>query len=122
MTARANFVAIDLGAASGRVFVGEWDGGRFHLEQLHRFSNSAVRAKDHLYWDVLRLWSEIKIGLQTYKRKFQDAPVSVGVDAWGVDFALLSSSGCLMGNPYSYRDARTNGIPAAVFAKVPEFK
>jgi rhamnulokinase len=122
MTARANFVAVDLGAASGRVFVGEWDGQKFHLEQLHRFSNSSVRAKEHLYWDVLRLWSEIKIGLHAYKRKFQAAPVSVGVDAWGVDFALLDSSGHLIGNPYSYRDARTNGVPAAVFAKIPEFE
>jgi rhamnulokinase len=122
MTARANFVAIDLGAASGRVFASEWDGRKFHLEQLHRFSNSSVRAKDHLYWDVLRLWSEIKTGLHAYKRKFPAAPVSVGVDAWGVDFALLDSAGHLVGNPYSYRDARTNGVPAAVFAKMPEFE
>jgi rhamnulokinase len=120
MTARANFVAVDLGAASGRVFVGEWDGRKFYLEELHRFSNSSVRAKDHLYWDVLRLWSEIKAGLLAYKRKFPVGPVSVGVDAWGVDFALLDSSGHLIGNPYSYRDGRTNGVPAAVFAKIPE--
>lgn len=122
MTARANFVAVDLGAASGRVFAAEWDGRKFHLEQLHRFSNSSVRAKDHLYWDVLRLWSEIKTGLHAYKRKFQAAPVSLGVDAWGVDFALLDSAECLIANPYSYRDARTNGVPAAVFARIPEFE
>lgn len=122
MNARANFVAIDLGAASGRVFAGEWDGRKFHLEQLHRFSNSAIRAKDHLYWDVLRLWSEIKIGLHTYTRKFSSSPVSVGVDAWGVDFALLDASGGLIGNPYSYRDARTNGVPGAVFEKIREFE
>ena len=122
MSARANFLAVDLGAASGRVFVGGWDGRKFHLEQLHRFSNASVRAKEHLYWDVLRLWSEIKTGLQAYKRKFHDEAVSVGVDAWGVDFALLDSCGHLVGNPYSYRDARTNGVPAVVFAKVPEFE
>jgi rhamnulokinase len=120
MMGRANFVAIDLGAASGRVFVSEWDGQKFHLGQLHRFSNSAVRANDHLYWDVLRLWSEIKIGLHAYKRKCQAPAVSVGVDAWGVDFVLLDSSGHLIGNPHSYRDSRTNGAPAAVFAKIPE--
>jgi len=122
MSGGANFVAVDLGAASGRVFVSEWDGGKFHLEQLHRFSNSSVRAKDHLYWDVLRLWSEIKIGLRAYKQKFQQPALSVGVDAWGVDFALLDSAGHLVGNPCSYRDPRTSGVPAAVFAKIPEFE
>jgi len=114
------FVAVDLGASSGRVMVGAWDGRRFALEELHRFANGGVAVRGSVEWDVLRLWQEIQTGLMKYKARFGDAPAGIAVDAWGVDFALLDRGGRLVGNPTCYRDPRTNGVPAKVFAKVSE--
>jgi rhamnulokinase len=114
MTQTATFLAIDLGAASGRVMLGRWDGQRFELEELHRFGNGPVQVIGHMHWDVLRLWSEIKAGIRKYAAQY-DAPLDgIGVDAWGVDFALLDSQGRLLGNPYHYRDRRTDGMPEVV--------
>ena len=113
--ATENYLAFDLGAGSGRAILGRLDGNRLSLEELHRFSNNGVRVLDHLHWDALRLFSEMKTGLAKaapYK------PVSLGVDTWGVDFALLDNSGALVGNPYCYRDARTNGVMRQVFTEV----
>ena len=114
-----NFIAVDLGASNGRVLVGRWDGTRFHLQELHRFPNGPVHVLDHIYTDVLRLWSEIKTGLAKYAAQFDEPPVSLGIDTWGVDFALLDRQGHLLGNPYHYRDARTDGMPARAFERVP---
>ena len=114
------FVAVDLGASSGRVMAGAWDGRRFALEELHRFANGGVTVRGSVEWDVLRLWQEIQTGLMKYKARFGDAPAGIAVDAWGVDFALLDRGGRLVGNPACYRDPRTNGMPAKVFAKVSE--
>ena len=83
------FVAVDLGASSGRLMVGAWDGRRFALEELHRFANGGVNVRGSVEWDVLRLWSEIQTGLTKYKARFGDAPAGIAVDAWGVDFGLL---------------------------------
>ena len=110
-----NYLAFDLGAGSGRAILGRFDGDRLLLEELHRFSNNAVRLLDHLYWDALRLFSEMKIGLA---KAAPHKPVSLGVDTWGVDFALLDNSGALVGNPFCYRDSRTNGVMEQVFAEV----
>jgi sugar (pentulose or hexulose) kinase len=107
----ANFVAIDLGASNGRVFNASWNGKTFNLRELHRFANSSVDVLGRLHWDVLRLWSEIKNGLSSYSREYQSIPAGIGVDAWGVDFALLDAEGSLLGNPHTYRDRRTEGIP-----------
>jgi rhamnulokinase len=118
MTHSVHFVAADLGASSGRLMVGAWNGRRFSLEELHRFPNAGVRMGDGLHWDVLRLWSEIQLGLQKYRARFEAAPAAVGVDAWGVDFALLDPRGRLLGNPSHYRDARTDGMTERVFQRV----
>jgi rhamnulokinase len=120
MKSTRNFLAIDLGASNGRVFNGSWDGKRFKLHELHRFDNHSVNVFGHLHWDVLRIWSEIKNGLSCYARHYNSLPAGIGVDAWGVDFALLDPAGHLLGNPYTYRDRRTEGIAAVAFAKVPE--
>lgn len=114
------FVAVDLGASSGRVVAGLWDGRRFSLEELHRFGNGGVSVRGSVDWDVLRIWSEIQSGLMKYKARFGDSPAGIGVDAWGVDFGLLDKRGRLLGNPSCYRDPRTNGIPEKVFARVSE--
>jgi len=119
MTAATNFLAVDLGASSGRVMLGRWDGVRFDIQELHRFPNQPVTIHSHIHWDVLRLWHEIKAGMARYAARF-DAPLAgIGVDTWGVDFALLDRAGRLLGNPYTYRDTRTDGILARVFARVP---
>lgn len=114
------FVAVDLGASGGRVMVGAWDGRGFALEELHRFANGGVTVRGAVEWDVLRLWQEIQTGLRMFRAKFGGAPAGIAVDAWGVDFGLLDKAGRLVGNPTCYRDPRTNGIPAKVFAKVDE--
>jgi len=113
------YLGIDLGAESGRVMAGVWDGKTMQLEELHRFANGGVPLADTLRWNTLGLWSEIQTGLAVAGKKFGKAIVSVGVDAWGVDFALLSKSGELLGLPFHYRDARTRGILPRTFARVP---
>lgn len=110
----ANFLAVDLGAASGRVLLSRWDGERFVLEELHRFVNAPVRVLNSLHWDVLRLWEEIQTGLARYAALHSEPLHGIGVDTWGVDYALLDRRGRLLGTPYHYRDARTNGMVSAV--------
>jgi len=105
-----NFLAIDLGASSGRVILGRWDGQCFDLRELHRFPNGPVQVGAHLHWDVLRLWQEITTGIARYAAQ-DDAPLAgIGIDTWAVDFALLDGAGRLLGNPYHYRDRRTVGM------------
>ncbi|MBI4788766.1 MAG: rhamnulokinase, partial [Chloroflexi bacterium] len=84
-----NFLAIDLGASSGRTMVGSWDGARLELRELHRFANGAVNVLGHLHWDALQLWTEIKNGLARYAADDAAPLAGIGVDTWGVDFALL---------------------------------
>ena len=97
-----------------------WDGRRFALEELHRFANSGVRAGDRLYWDVLHIWSEMQAGFLKFKTHTHGSPVAIGIDAWGVDFALLDAGGRLAGNPVHYRDERTKGMPEAAFPPLSE--
>jgi rhamnulokinase len=116
----AKFIAVDLGASSGRVMAARWDGRRFALEELHRFSNGGVHIADRLHWDVLRIWSEMQIGFTKFCTHFRDVPDAIGVDAWGIDFGLLDKAGRLIGNPVHYRDDRTQGIPEFLFSIVSE--
>ena len=113
------YLAIDLGAESGRVMAGLFDGQHIRLEELHRFSNGPVNLADTMRWDLLRLWSQIQVGLQKAAARFGHSIVSVGVDTWGVDFVLLSKTGEMLGQPYHYRDARTRGIMDHTFQRVP---
>jgi rhamnulokinase len=115
--ARKTVLAVDLGAESGRVMAVHFDGAGLQLEELHRFSNGAVEVRETLYWDFLRLWSEIKAGIT--KGKVHN-PSSIGLDTWGVDFGLLDKDGRLLGNPVCYRDNRTEGMMEAAFARVPK--
>ncbi|HLE53069.1 MAG TPA: rhamnulokinase family protein [Anaerolineales bacterium] len=119
MTKMANFLAIDLGASSGRVLLGQWDGSCFRLQEMHRFTNGPVNILGHLHWDVLQLWTEIKAGLARYSAQFDQPVAGIGVDTWGVDFALLDRAGHLIGNPHHYRDSRTDGMPELAVTKVP---
>jgi rhamnulokinase len=118
MSAKASFLAVDLGASSGRVMNCQWDGARFGLDELHRFPNAGVRAGSSLYWDVLRMWSEIQAALLKFRAHSNELPAGIGVDAWGVDYALLDERDRLVGNPYHYRDARTQGMAARMSSVV----
>src|SRR6266550_6213776 len=112
------YLGIDLGAESGRVMAGLWNGKRMRLEEVHRFQNGPVEIAGTLRWDVLRLWSEIQHGLALAARAYGKAVRSVGVDTWGVDYVLLSKSSELLGHPYHYRDGRTRGMMERAFQRV----
>jgi rhamnulokinase len=111
-----NFLAFDLGAESGRAILGRFQSGMLDVSEIYRFPNEPVRIQGSLHWDILRLWLEIKKSLESPSLPKLD---SVGIDTWGVDFALLGERGNLIENPYHYRDARTDGIMDAVFALTP---
>jgi rhamnulokinase len=114
------YLAVDLGAESGRVIAGFFDGRRVRLDEVHRFGNGPVHVAETLRWDVLRLWSEIQAGLAKAGARCGTSISSVGVDTWGVDFVLLSKTGEMLGQPYHYRDARTRGVMEQTFARVPK--
>ena len=111
----AHFLAIDLGAESGRAMLGRLQRGILSLEEVCRFPNQPIRQQQSLRWDIERLWSEIRRGLD----RTSNAPIeSVGVDTWGCDYALLDERGNLLENPYHYRDTRTDGVMEAVWQRV----
>src|SRR5580658_4860281 len=111
-------LAIDLGATSGRVMLGELEDGILTLEELHRFANTPVHLPTGFYWDTLRLFHEIRRGLAIAGRERKLQIDAIGVDTWGVDFGLLGEDGALVDNPRHYRDARTKGIEAKAFEVV----
>jgi rhamnulokinase len=115
----SHYLAFDLGAESGRAMLGTLENGRLAIEELHRFANTPVRVFDALYWDTLRLWHEIQRGLAIAGREPHLQLDGIGIDTWGVDFALLGADGALADNPRHYRDARTNGVMEQVFRIVP---
>jgi rhamnulokinase len=112
-------VAVDLGAESGRAVLGRFAGERMTLEEVHRFPNKPVQLPDGLHWDVLRIIGEVKDGLARAARSAERIE-SLGVDTWGVDFALLDRDGSLISNPYHYRDPRTEGIDERAFDRMPK--
>jgi rhamnulokinase len=119
MTGPANFLALDLGAESGRAIIGQIAGGRLTLSDAHRFPNVHVRLPDGWHWDTLRLWTDIKEGIRQAARQVEGNLVSVGVDTWGVDFGLLDQNDSLIGDPFQYRDGRTDGMLEEAFRRVP---
>src|SRR4051812_12915169 len=112
------YLGVDLGAESGRVMAGLWNGKRIRLEELHRFPNGGVHISGSLRWNVLRLWQEIQKGLAMAASRFGKNVNSIGVDTWGVDFVLLSKTNELLGHPFHYRDSRTTGLMRRAFLKV----
>lgn len=118
MTGTLNYLAVDLGAESGRTIVGSLDDKRLTLTETHRFPNGPVRLPDGLHWDVLRLWSEIKAGIGISAAKVDGGLDSIGLDTWGVDFALLDHRGALLSNPFHYRDERTDGMLDEAFTYI----
>jgi rhamnulokinase len=113
------FLAIDLGAESGRAILGTLDNGRLQLEELHRFLNTPVRIPSGLYWDAFRLFHEIQQGLAAAGRDRKVPLSGIGVDTWGVDFGLVGRDGSLVANPMHYRDSRNDGMLEKTFAVLP---
>ncbi len=113
------YLAADLGASSGRVVAGIFDGAKLTLEEVYRFDNGGVLAAGRLQWDFLQQWSHILRGLRAAGKLYPGQVRSVGVDTWGVDFGLLGRGDELLGSPYHYRDRRTAGILDKALAIVP---
>ncbi|MDC7127194.1 MAG: rhamnulokinase [Spirochaetales bacterium] len=111
------FVAVDLGAESGRVIVGTVQ-NEFNLEVMNRFPTRNTRVDGSLYWDVLFIFAKIKEGLSKAVSLYGEEISSIGVDTWGVDYGLIDSKGQLIGNPFHYRDDRTDGMMEKVFQKI----
>ena len=111
-------LAFDFGASSGRAILGTFDGEKITLSEVHRFSNDPVDVRGTTYWDVLRLFHEIKQGI--VQAKLAGGFDCIGIDTWGVDFGLLDEFGCLLENPVHYRDTRTKGLVEESFLSVPK--
>ncbi len=118
MSSPKKLLAFDLGAESGRGVLGLFDGKQLRLEVIHRFPNGGVRTLDSIHWDVLRLYSEMVQGLRIAATEHGGVD-ALGVDTWGVDFALLGRGGTLLGNPRHYRDPHTEGAMDLAFRRVP---
>ncbi|TML96774.1 MAG: rhamnulokinase [Actinobacteria bacterium] len=114
----ATFAAIDLGAQSGRVAVGRFDGERLSISEVHRFPNVPVRTRNTLNWDILRLYQDATDGLRAAAREAGRVD-SVAADSWAVDFGLLDQNGRLLQNPVHYRDDRRARAVGGVLAEVP---
>ena len=114
----ATMAAVDLGAQSGRVALGRFDGERLSVSEVHRFPNIPVRTRGTLQWDILRLYQDVLEGLRAAGRAASRVD-SIAVDSWAVDFGLLDRAGRLLGNPVHYRDARRAAAFDGVLARVP---
>lgn len=111
-------LSFDFGASSGRAVLGTFDGETLQLQEIHRFQNDPVTVNGTMYWDILRLFFEVKQAL--IKSKGYGALDGIGVDTWGVDFGLLDADGRLLENPVHYRDARTAGMLEKAFKYLPK--
>lgn len=112
-----DILAFDLGAESGRAILGRLDGERLRLTEVHRFPNRPLVSADGLHWDTQSLFEEVKRGLALCCEQY-GPPASIGVDTWGIDFALLDGEGQLLFEPFHYRDRRTDGVMAEAFKRV----
>jgi len=111
------YLAFDLGAESGRAVLGRVQAGIVTIEEVHRFRNEPVEYGGSLHWDVPRLWLEMRKALSSLEHLGLEG---IGLDAWGVDYALLGDRGELLQNPYHYRDRRTQGVMEETFRLVPK--
>lgn len=119
MARSLSLCAVDLGAESGRVSIGHFDGSHLDIEVIHRFPNRSVRLAGTLHWNTPALFDEMIQGLQQAVKKSSDPIASVGVDTWGVDFGILDRNGALLGIPVHYRDSRTDGLIEEVTSIIP---
>ncbi len=114
-----SFLAIDLGASSGRAMLGRVQNNRLKLDEIHRFANPMVEVNNRIYWDLFYLYDQIVISLRETKLRDHHI-VSIGIDTWGVDFVCFGADGEPLRMPYSYRDSHTQGAPERFFTKIPK--
>ena len=113
------YLAVDIGASSGRHILGTVENGRIKYEEVYRFENNLEKKDGHLCWNIDRLFEEIVNGIAKCK-EIGKIPVSMGIDTWGVDFVLLDENDNILGNTVAYRDSRTEGIDEELYKVVPE--
>ena len=113
------YLAIDIGASSGRHILGSVQDGKIVLEEIHRFPNGMSEKNGHRCWDVDKLFQEILTGMKKCK-ELGKIPVSVGIDTWAVDFVLLNEKDERIGDAVGYRDSRTEGMDEEVYRIIPE--
>lgn len=113
------YIAFDIGASNGRCMVGSFDGNKITLEEINRFENGYVQVMDHYYWNMLHIFNEVKISLRKSAGIFKREIAGIGVDTWGLDFALFDKQGSMLSNPFCYRDPQTNGMMEEAFKRVP---
>jgi rhamnulokinase len=116
-----SFLAFDLGATSGRSILGTLDNGRLQMKELTRFPNQILQIGNHFHWNIYSLFEHLKAGLVAAKAEGVEI-TSIGIDTWGVDFAMLAEDGSILGAPYAYRDPHTVGAPEKYFEIVPREK
>jgi len=117
---KKHYLAVDLGASSGRTIVGTFEDGKLTLKEMNRFWNGPTEIRGTLFWDFVHLFRNIKEGIALAKKEYGDSLVSMGIATWGVDFGLLDSDGKMLRNPVNYRDSRTAGMFEKVFERVPK--
>jgi rhamnulokinase len=120
MTDYQTFIAVDLGAGSGRVIAATTDLETLELEELHRFDNPGTDLPGGSFWNLLGLYREILEGLRRAVARHGDSIVSIGIDTWGCDFGFIAASGELLGLPHQYRDSRSDGMAEAMHAILAE--
>jgi len=113
------YLAIDLGAGSGRLVAGEHDGATLKLDEIHRFTNDGVEVNGAYHWNTLRLFSDILEGIRIAVKKHGDAIVSIAADTWGCDYALLDPQGNMLGGHRQYRDPRSEGVQEEMDKRIP---
>jgi rhamnulokinase len=111
------FLAIDLGASSGRGILGEFHNNKVEIKEISRFENRIVNIFGHYYWDIFGLYENIKKSIQLSAKETKQLK-GIAIDTWGVDFAMLDKFGNIIGLPNMYRDSRTNGVPEKLFRKI----
>ena len=112
------YLAVDLGAGSGRLMAGRFDSKTIKLEEVSRWASAPVKIGNSFHWDVEAIFGEIVSAVKKARSLYGDAIVSLGIDTWGVDYGLLDESDKLLNMPYIYRDSRTDGMMDSVFAKI----
>lgn len=119
MNNTTHFLAVDLGATSGRTILGSICDGKFQQQELTRFPNHIIQTGGHFYWDIYALYNEIIRGLKTLADQ-NIQPTSIGIDTWGVDFVCIGKDGGFLRNPYCYRDPHTEGAMEEYFKQIPK--
>lgn len=116
----SSYLAIDLGAESGRLILGTISNGKLDMREIHRFANGMLNINGHYHWNIGALYAEIVRGIEKCVNEEGVVPTSIGIDTWGVDYGLLAEDGSLMGLPFAYRDARTTDAIEELCAIVPK--